>query len=303
MINTYPPSIKQFKNWVELKDFRLPTKKNYVSHVWKITEHFDQEPATLTEDQVRQYYLHLREELHTSPSSMKAAKWALRSFYRDCLKRTSWTVFEDLRVAEPRTVPKVLSREQVQQLFSSVREPRFLMCLRVMYYCGLRISEAVSLKTGDIDSKAAPPRLHVRDGKGRKDRYVPLPLPLLEELRQWWRTHQNPKLLFPCPGNSKRGSVVSRCASETLVPMSTSSVQQAFRLAQQASGLNPEVTPHTLRHSYATHLLEEGISLRQIQEYLGHESLETTSIYLHLTAVSESRTQAALHRLYQPRPR
>src|SRR5437764_661817 len=157
--------ITTFKNWVELKDFRPPTKSEYVRRVWKIAEHFKQDPSMLSEDQLRQYFLHLRQELQTSPASMKATKWALRCFYRDCLKRTGWTVFEELRVAEPRTVPKVLSREQVQQLFSCVREPRFLMCLRVMYYCGLRISEAIGLEVRDIESKAEPPRLHVRDGK------------------------------------------------------------------------------------------------------------------------------------------
>lgn len=299
MINSYK-CITTFKQWVELKDFRPATKKEYVRQVWKLTEHFDGDPATLAEDQLRQYFVYLRQELQTSAPSMKAAKWALRCFYRDHLKRTNWTVFEDLRVAEPRTVPMVLSREQVQRLFSFVREPRFLMCLRVMYYCGLRISEALSLQVRDIDSKAVPPRLHIRNGKGGKDRFVPLPQLVLEELRKWWRTHQNPKLVFPCPGSGKRGPVVAKPMKETLVTMSAASVQQVFRLAQRASGINPQATPHTLRHSYATHLLEEGVSLRQIQQYLGHESMDTTAIYLHLTAVSESRTQAALQRLYQP---
>lgn len=301
MLNSYT-SITTFKQWVELKDFRPATKKGYVGQVWKIAEHFDRDPATLEQDQLRQYFLYLRQELQSSPASMKATKWALRCFYRDHLKRDGWTVFEELRVAEPRTVPIVLSRQQVQQLLACVREPRFLMCLRLMYYCGLRISEAVSLQVRDIDSKGEPPRLHIRDAKGAKDRFVPLPQPVLEELRIWWRTHQNPKLLFPCPGSGRRGPVVVKPMKQTLVAMSAASVQEVFRLAQRASGINPQATPHTLRHSYATHLLEEGVSLRQIQEYLGHESLDTTAIYLHLTAISESRTQAALHRLYQPRP-
>lgn len=292
-------SITTFKRWVELKDFRPATKSEYVRHVWKITEHFDRDAATLTEDQLRQYFLFLRQELQVSPSTMKAAKYALRCFYWDCLKRTGWTVFRDLRIAEPRTVPIVLSREQVQHLFAYVREPRFLMCLRVMYYCGLRIGEAVNLRVRDVDGKAEPPRLRVRNGKGGKDRLVPLPGAVLAELRKWWLTHRNSRLLFPCPGNGPRGAVV-KSMRETLVPMSVTSVQGAFRLAQRASGVHPEATPHTLRHSYATHLLEEGVSLRQIQEYLGHESMDTTAIYLHLTAVSESRTQAALQRLYQP---
>jgi integrase/recombinase XerD len=267
-----------------------------------LAEHFECDPAGLSESQVRQYFLFLRQELQASPSVMKGAKWALRCFYRECVKATGWTVFEDLRVAEPKSLPTVLGREEVQRLLAAVREARFAVCLRLMYYCGLRISEAVSLAVPDILGRENPPRLHIRNAKGGKDRQVPLPAPLLEELREWWRTHRNPKLLFPAPLRARPGAVVQRPGSQTLVPMSAAAVQQVFRLAQQASGVHPRATPHTLRHSYATHLLEEGVSLRQISLYLGHESLDTTAIYTHLTAVSEARTQAALGRLYRPRP-
>jgi site-specific recombinase XerD len=124
---------------------------------------------------------------------------------------------------------------------------------------------------------------------------------MLEELRGWWRTHRNPKLIFPAPASAKAGVVVQHPRSRTLVAMSVASVQEVFRLARQTSGVHPRATSHTLRHSYATHLLEEGVSLRQLSIYLGHESLDTTAIYTHLTAISEARTQAALLRLYQPR--
>lgn len=301
-MTNYPhPSILKFKQLVELKDYRLPTKKEYVRYVWKLAEHFDGDPAKLSEDQVRQYFLFLRQELQASASVMKGAKWALRCFYRESLKVTGWTVFEDLRVAEPKSLPTVLGREEVQRLLASVREARFATCLRLMYYCGLRISEALRLEVPDILGREKPPRLHIRNAKGGKDRYVPLAAALLEELRGWWRTHRNPKLIFPAPVSAQPGVVVPHPMSQTLVPMSAASVQQVFRLAQQTSGVHPRATPHTLRHSYATHLLEEGVSLRQISLYLGHASLDTTAIYTHLTAISEARTQAALHRLYQPR--
>jgi len=301
MTNYTHPSVLKFKQLVELKDYRLPTKKEYVRYVWKLAEHFDCDPASLSENQVRQYFLFLRQELQASASVMKGAKWALRCFYRESLKVTGWTVFEDLRVAEPQSLPTVLGREEVQRLLASVREARFATCLRLMYYCGLRISEALRLEVQDILGREKPPRLHIRNAKGGKDRYVPLAAALLEELRGWWRTHRNPKLIFPAPVSAKPGVVVPLSLSQTLVPMSAASVQQVFRLAQQTSGVHPRATPHTLRHSYATHLLEEGVSLRQISLYLGHASLDTTAIYTHLTAISEARTQAALHRLYQPR--
>jgi site-specific recombinase XerD len=123
---------------------------------------------------------------------------------------------------------------------------------------------------------------------------------MVEELRAWWRTHRNPRLLFPSPGRgwADRTRTLSQSMHGNSGSMSTSCVQSAYRLARAASGINPGSTTHTLRHSYATHLLEEGVSLRQISAYLGHESLDTTVIYTHLTAVSEARTQAALQTLY-----
>jgi integrase len=298
MINQPLFSITQFKQLVELKDYRPATKKEYVRCVWKLAEHFDCDPAILTENQLRQYFLHLREQLRCSPSVMKGVKWALRCYYRECVKVSGWTVFEELRIAQPKTLPVVLSREEVRKILGAVREPRFATCLRLMYHCGLRISEAVGLEVNEILGNQTPPRLHLRDAKGGKDRCVPLAPVMLTELRQWWLTHKHPRFLFPVAphrGELGRGLVAS-------THMSAASVELAFRLALGSSGVRPEATPHTLRHSYATHLLEEGVSLRQISSYLGHSSLDTTAIYTHLTAVSEARTQEALQKLYSPLP-
>jgi site-specific recombinase XerD len=300
-MHTNYSSITQFKQLVELKDYRPPTKKEYVRCVWKLAEHFECDPATLSENQVRQYFLFLRQELQCSASVMKGVKWALRCFYRECVKATGWTVFDELRIAEPKTVPVVLSRAEVQKVLDSVREARFAVCLRLMYHCGLRVGEAVSLEVKDIVGRQSPPRLHIRNAKGGKDRYVPLAPAMVEELRAWWRTHRNPKLVFPSPVSPRQRAVVSLSMSQTKEPMSVASVQEVFRLARLASGIHCEATTHTLRHSYATHLLEQGVSLRQISSYLGHESLDTTAIYTHLTAISEARTQEALAALYQPR--
>jgi site-specific recombinase XerD len=130
---------------------------------------------------------------------------------------------------------------------------------------------------------------------------VPLLLELVVEMRQFWLTHKNPKLLFPArPRGSERDPQVQATLKETLRPMEASAVQEAFRQARLDAGVRTPATPHTLRHSYATHLLEDGVSLRQISAYLGHESLDTTAIYCHLTVVSEARTQAVLAGLYQP---
>jgi integrase/recombinase XerD len=295
------PSIVKFQELVELKDYRLPTKKEYVRYIRKLAEHFQCDPATLSENQIREYFLFLRQHKHYSRSPMKMAKYALRCFYVELLKVPGWTVFAEVRIAEPQVLPVVLARVEVQELLKAVREPRFRTCLGLMYHCGLRVGEAVRIEIKDIHGRENPPRLHIRNGKGGKDRYVPIAPAMVQELRQWWRTHQHPKLLFPSPGRgwADRTFTLSQAMHQAAGPMSESCVQLAYRLARAASGVNSASTTHTLRHSYATHLLEEGVSLRQISQYLGHESLDTTVIYTHLTSISEARTQAALHKLYQ----
>ena len=139
---TYP-SITQFQQLVELKDYRKPTKKEYVRYVRKLAEHFQCDPATLTEDQLRQYFLFLREHKHYSRSPMKMAKYALLCFFVECLKVTGWTVFREVRIAEPQVLPVVLSRTEVKSVLAAVREPRFRTCLGLMYHCGLRVGEAL----------------------------------------------------------------------------------------------------------------------------------------------------------------
>jgi len=194
------PSISQFQQLVELKDYRPATKKEYVRYVCKLAEHFQCDPATLTQNQIREYFLFLRQHKHYKHSPMKAAKYSLLCFYVDCLKVQGWTVFKEVRIAEPQVLPLVLSRQEVQRLLAAVRETRFRTSLRLMYHCGLRVGEALAVQVQDIHGRETPPRLHIRNGKGGKDRYVPIAPAMVEELRQWWRTHQNRKFLFPAPG-------------------------------------------------------------------------------------------------------
>jgi integrase/recombinase XerD len=282
-----PLSITKFAAFVELKDFRGPTKKEYVRYVRRLGDHFQCDPATLTEDQLRAYYLVLRQVRKFGPSAMKVAKCALRCFFCEHLKLgRDWTVFADLRIAAPQTLPLVLSREQVAALLQAVKQPRYRTLLGLIYHTGLRVGEAVRLEVRDLrDSRTEHPRLHVRCGKGGKDRFVPLSKSMVEELRVWWRSHQHPTWLFPA---AKATTHVSVCA-----------VQHTFCLARASSRLPAEATVHTLRHCYATHLLEEDVSLRLISQYLGHTSLETTLVYTHLTPLNEARTRAALTVLHR----
>ena len=291
------PSIQKFRELVELKDFKPPTRKEYVRYVRRLADHFQRDPATLSEDQVRQYFLFLRQHKNFSGSAMSIGKAAFRLFFGEHLGQAHWKVFSDLVIRRHAPLPLVLSRQEVQRALGCLREERFRVCLRLIYHCGLRVGEAVKIKVTDLD--AAQLRLHVRLGKGGKDRYVPVTTRMIEQLRAFWKTHRHPVWLFPAPGrpwrerSEERNAVLGRAAT----CMSVSAVQNAFRLARAQSGIHPQSCVHTLRHCYATHLLEEGVSLRLISQYLGHASLDVTVIYTHLTAINEGQARAALDRL------
>ena len=201
MTHTTYPSITKFQQFVELKDYRPPTKKEYVRYVRKLAEHFGGDPLMLSEDQLRAYFLFLRQDKHYTRSPMKAAKFSLRSFFVDCHGRTGWTVFAEVRIAEPLILPVVLSREEVAAVLRAVREPRLGVCLELIYHCGLRVGEAVRVEVRDLhESRTAQPRLHVRGGKGGGDRFVPMSPHMVGRLRQWWQQHRHPVWLFPGPG-------------------------------------------------------------------------------------------------------
>lgn len=203
-----------------------------------------------------------------------------------------WRLFHLIRSPDHKTLPQVLTRDEVARFLDGVKEPRFRMVLRLIYACGLRISEAVKLETGDIKDN----RILIRQGKGNKDRYIPLAPSILTELRSWWKEHRHPRFLFPAVGRGwkeNRHNLLSRSDE----PMSIGSIQLCFRMVAAQTGISKKASVHTLRHSYATHLLEAGVSLRQIGSYLGHVSMDTTVIYTHLTTVSEAKALKAIEGL------
>jgi integrase/recombinase XerD len=173
-------------------------------------------------------------------------------------------------------LPVVLSIDEVRAILAQVSSPRHRVCLTTIYTCGLRISEGVTLNVTQLDR--ARRVIHIRNGKGGKDRMVPLPDALLTMLEAHWQTHRHPHWLFPARWSRNRQPDL-----EPSRPMIAGSVQRAFVLALQASGIPKAATVHTLRHSWATHLLESGVSLRIIQVWLGHQSPQTTALYTHLT--------------------
>ena len=281
MLNDYP-CLQQFAQFVQLQDLRPATRAQYLRCIHRLGRHFRGDPAALSEVQVREYLLHLR-HAHDSPSTLRIARAACRSFFVPCLKTgLAWTVFSDFKVRRPCPLPTILARSEVARLLAAVCSLRLRTCLRLIYHCGLRVGEAVSIEVGDI--RSAQGRLHLRNTKGGQERYVPISPAMIEELRAFWKTHRHPRWLFATKGGCH---------------LDVTMVQRAMQRVRSELGLSEKVTPHTLRHCYATHLLEEGVSLRLISQFLGHRSLDTTAIYTHLTATTEAHARQALERLHQ----
>lgn len=270
-----------------LEDLRLrglapKTQEAYLGAVRQLAAHYQRSPDQLSEEELRQYFLYLTDVKRVSASTLTIALTGIKFFYQHTLQR-DWPTFELVRARPERKLPVVLSIEEVQQVLQCVHTWRYRVCLSTLYACGLRLQEGVRLQVSDIDG--ARHLLHVRLGKGHKDRYVPLPQRQLEVLRDFWRSHRHPIWLFPSPQLTPQ---------HRDGPMEVSGMQKAFRAAVQESGIRKPATVHTLRHSYATHLLEAGVNLRVIQAYLGHTSPTTTAVYTHLTRPAEIQVLAVL---------
>jgi site-specific recombinase XerD len=289
-----PDSLVRFADLLKLRSLALTTQEEYLRYVRKLAARKKCDPAVLDEAQVREHLLYLRDTCGFSPSTIRTAAAAFTAFYRLHLGR-DWRLFDLVRSPSTLKLPEVLTRAEVARLFSVIREHRFRMVLRLIYACGLRVSEAVNLEITDI--KRDGPRLHLHRTKGLKERFVPLPLWCYRELQDYWRTHHHPRWIFPGVGRGWREADSSPKLAKADEPMGVGSIQHCVQLARTQARLPATTHVHTLRHSYATHLLEEGVSIRLISAYLGHTSLETTLIYTHLTAVNEANARAALDRL------
>jgi integrase/recombinase XerD len=279
---------KRMIECLQLRGLSERTQEAYTRAVRQLAEHYHKSPDLITAEELRQYFLHIINVKHYSRNTTTIALCGIRFFFEQTLNR-NWSLFNIVRPAPEHKLPVILSLEEVREILNRVRLPRYRVCLSTIYACGLRLQEGIRLTVPDIDS--ARMMIHVRHGKGNKDRYVPLPQRTLELLRDYWSTHRNPALIFPAEG---RGHIDLSKATE---PMSKSSVQDAFRAALKQSGINKRASVHTLRHSWATHLLEAGVHLRLIQEYLGHNSPATTSVYTHLTVKAEQLGAEAINRV------
>jgi len=292
------PSPSPFFNGILFKkmseDLRLAglakrTVYGYLRAVRKLADFCQQSPDRLEEDDVRRYLLHLIVELEVATGTQTVALSGIKFFFRTTCPR-DWKVLSQTKLRYIDALPEVITRDQVAQIVACCITLRLKCFFWTTYSLGLRISEAVNLQVGDIDSLRM--MVHVHRGKGAKDRYLPLPESTLKTLRTFWLTHRNPVWLFPAEGRDHSDG------SESQTPMSISTVQGAIKSITTELNFGKPVSTHTLRHSYATHLLEAGVSLRAIQKYLGHSSLQTTMVYLHLTETAEADHRQVLNELF-----
>jgi integrase/recombinase XerD len=284
------PLLDRMRQDMQLRGLATRTQATYLEAVENVATFCGRSPNaldTLTEEELRQYFLHLVRDRHASRSTLLVRRSGLRFLVETTLRQT-WPVLDLVRPAKRRTLPVVLSLAEVRTLLGLVRDLRVRMCLTTIYSCGLRLSEGTHLTTHDVDRARMVVR--IRRGKGGQDRYVPLAERVLALLRAYWRATapRYPQLpgeqwLFP-----------NRHATG---PLGATTVQKAVIAVVRASGLQKHVSVHTLRHSYATHLLEQGVHLRAIQELLGHQSPSTTAIYTHITPSVTSALHATVNSL------
>jgi len=274
-------SMARFADLLALRYDANRTRHAYYRQVRLIHDHFQCDPIQLTEAQLRNYFLHVKLKKHWLPKTIRQARAASRMFFVDQLERADWKVFSQIRTKDHDTLPAVLTRDQVIQLLDHIRLRRYRTPLKLIYACGLRLSECLGLTIHDI--RGPENKLFIRKSKGHQDRVVPLPSCLYQELRRYWKFHQHPLLLFPNVGRGDRNptALAARMHAAT-GPMPHSSLQRLLVVARKQLNL-PDASVHSLRHSFATHLLEAGAHLHTIQQLLGHKQINSTMVYLHLT--------------------
>ena len=264
---------------LRIRNYASRTITTYVAAVARFAQHFQQSPEQLHAQHVRQYQLHLLAQ-HASWCRFNQTVAALRFFYTVTLQRPNLVAHIPYG-KKPKTLPAVLSTDEVARLFAAVADLRYRLLLQIAYAAGLRVSEVVRLQVGDLDSQRM--LLHIRSAKGRKDRLVPLSAVLLQQLRDYWRRYRPRTWLFP--GQTPDSH------------LSIGQLQRLCRQAMCAAGITKKASMHTLRHSYATHLLESGTDLATLQKLLGHNQLSTTLRYTHIQEPHLQQTRSPLDTL------
>ena len=270
---------------MEIRNLSPNTQLAYLQQVSSFAKYCQRSPEVASPEEIRAYQLYLTNERKLAPGSLSIIASALRFLYKVTLKR-AWADVEIPLPKKPFILPVILSREEVAHFFESIASFKHRTILMTAYAAGLRVSEVTRLKLTDIDSQRM--MIRVDQGKGRKDRYVMLSPQLLEILRAYWQATHPKQWLFP-------GDILGR-------PITTGAVEQACQKARRVSGIKKPITPHSLRHGFATHLLEAGTDVRKIQLLMGHRSLATTARYLRVATTTVCATTSPFDLLPRPEP-
>jgi len=261
------PLRKRMISDMELAGFTGGTQQTYIGAVVKLQDHYNIRPDRLSEKQVQQYIFWLRDEKRVAKGTFQTTWYGLKFLYYRTLG-VDWVLFTRKKVRQPRCkrLPVAIAWDDGHRLIAALQKPSYRLCCSLMLALGLRIGDVLALTVQSIDSTQRIVRVI---GKGNKERILPLPQTLLVVLRTFWTTHRHPRLLFP----NRNGTA----------PLCEKSLRRAFNKARDSLGINKNITPHSLRHGFATHLLENGVDIRIVQMLLGHASLSSTEIYTHLT--------------------
>lgn len=295
------PSMLRFARHLALHFDAPRTRHSYYRQMRLVHEFCQVDPAAITEEMLRDYILHVKTVKRWKSKTIRQAAAAAKLFFVGMLDQQDWKVFSQIRTRDDGSLPAVLTREEVIRLLRHIPLRRYRIPVKLIYCCGLRLSECLSLTIHDIDAKGG--KLWIRKSKNHKDRMVPISRILIRDLRRYWSVHRHPLLLFPNVGRGPCPPAdVARRMHEATRPMPISSLQRLIVVARKELNI-PVCTMHTLRHSFATHLVEAGASLHTVQALLGHSGINTTMIYLHLTHRSEQDSRALVEELCRNLPR
>lgn len=256
------------------------TLENYTRCISRLSLHFNESPLKLSIQQIEDYLLILKNYQHSSPSYFKHTVYGLRYLYKITGDKDKYIKLPS--IPKKKKLPTVLSKQECKLLFKTPKLLKHRIILCIIYSAGLRVSEVANLEQKDIDFQRKT--IHIKDSKYNKDRYIPLSNYIIKGLKAYYNEYKPQKWVFN--GQTKN------------IPLSASRIQSIVKEIREKSGIQKEITTHTLRHSYATHLLEDGVDLVTIQKLLGHAKIETTMIYLHIVFIDHKKAKSPLDTLY-----
>ncbi len=272
--------ISRFTEDLELSGYAQRSIQSYKSSVLRLQRFYNKPLEDINEEELRQYWLTCKTEFGWSSATLRISYSGIKHFFNKTLVQ-EWPLLNEVKFHREETLPTILSTQEVKLIidsFSTLHNKAFYLTL---YSLGLRLQEAINLQTSDILTERE--LVHVHLGKGARDRVVPLPKITLLTMREYYKTHRNPKWIFPALGHDN-----GKKANTTKKTISTGGVQGALQRAVKKLGFKKHIHPHVFRHAYATHLLEANVPIRHVQKILGHKTLKSTMVYLHVTTQAQN---------------